>query len=792
MARRRKDEDDAQLGRGFYQSTMEELPEEPRPLSPEGVLFPEADGSILVSVDGAEPEPEKNETAILSQFDSNLAELLDETSQIKIGQEIKQMVEADLRSREKWEARMMDGLEIIGFADIPEDAVAFVGAARVTYPGIAEAMVQFQARAMEELMPAEGPVKVGVIGKSDAKLEERAERVQDYMNYQLTEEDDEYYNETDTLLLMLPYDGSVFRKIAPDPIFSRTRSRLVPAKDFIVPYFATSLKTAPRYTHRYSMPGNVYKRAVAAGYFIDADFQAGMTQGEGSDRTREDTTDDRTQSYHEEDQDLQFYETTIDWEFEDFSDPFAEGKTYKLPYVITWEWETGRVVRVARCWDEGDETCQKDVWFTHYKFLPGFGFYGWGYLHIIGGLGRAASGALRLLLDGSATASLQGGFKSRDARVAGEINFEPAVWQDVDMSAEELAKSFYSPPFKEPSPALFKTLEILINGLQRFASTTEAMVGEASNTGPVGTTVALIEQGSKIFSGIHKRIHAAARIEFKLIARCNFRFMGEQPYPFAVAGSEPREVLFEDFDPKTVDVIPVSDPNIFSSVQRIALWQAGLQLVEGARDLYPPKARRAAHRGMLKALRIPGAEDWLPDDLTKRMDPVSENVALLNGHGIQVYAEQDHEAHLTVHAAFEQELAGMDPEIQQQAMPALKAHKAAHFAEAYRLRLQQQMMSATGGIPLPPYDPNNPETYEELPPEVENAVAIAASGYAPPPPPPSTEEAQDQADADFAAQRDADRKDMQAARDEDRKDAQKAAELQREGLVPDVDSPPIA
>lgn len=799
MSRRQEDVEDP---RG-YLSLVSEIPDEDRPPVDGMSLMP--DGGLMVTLDDidldATDADQVSAQATLNQFDANLAELLSESEQTSIGQDLRRLVEVDLESRSQWERRMLDGLEIIGMADIPEDATAFEGAARVTYPGIAEAMVQFQARAMEELMPPDGPVKVGVIGKATEELEDRAERVQDFMNYQLTEEDDEYFNDTEQLLISLPYAGSVFRKVAPDPVSGRTRARMVTGKDFVVPYFATSLRTAPRYTHRYTMPHNVFRRAVDSGYFVDAEFSPGLLQGQAQNKELEDKSDDRTEARDAEDLDLELCETTIDFEFTQFEDPFSTGKSFKLPYVITFEWETGRVVRVQRCWDRDDPLCRKEVWYTHYKFLPGFGFYGWGYLHLIGGLGRAASGALRLILDGAMTSSIQGGFKAQDARLAGEQVIEPGVWKDVDMSAEELAKSFYTPPYKEPSPALFKTLEILINGIQRFASTTEQMVGDAKNTGPVGTTVALIEQGSKIFSGIHKRIHAAMRIELKLIALCNYRHMAEEGYPFAVRGEataaeglDPQAaggaMFAEDFDPKMIDVVPVSDPNIFSSVQRIALAQAGMQLVDQRPDLFPPEAARKAYKGMLKALRIPGSDDWLPDQMVKRMDPVSENVALLNGSAIQVFMEQDDEAHLAVHSQIEMELAGMPPEIQERALPVLRAHQAAHFANAYRKRVEQQVMAQTGGIPLPPFDPNRPDEYEELPVEIEAAVAREAAKYAPPPPPPAPEDAAKSAAADAESDAKIARADRESDAKIAREEREQAARLVREGVIPDVPAGP--
>jgi hypothetical protein len=772
---------------------VEDLPEDgPAAFAEDGAtVFLRDDGGVDLEIEDEDGDPAEKGSWTENEFDDNLAEHLSESEQVTLGSKLKEFIEVDLQSRSSWERRMLDGLEIIGLEDIPDDAVAFEGAARVTYPGIAEAMIQFQARAMDELMPPEGPVQAGVIGKVTDELEARAKRVQDYMNYQLTEEDDEYYWETDDMLLYLPYAGSAFRKVGIDPVLGRTRSRFVPASDFIVPYWAKSLQTAPRYTHRYSMPLNTFKRAVAAGYFVDADFERQLSSPAGNSTTTtrlEDVADDKSASYHDEDRDLQLYEITIDWEFdwEMHGQKDGEKLKFKLPYTITLEWETQRVVRIARCWNETDENCKRDVWYVHYKFLPGMGFYGWGYLHLIGGLGRAASGAMRLLLDGAATSSLQGGFKSRDARMAGDQTFTPGVWADVDMTSEELAKAFYSPPFKEPSPALFKTLEILITGVQRFASTTEAMVGDASNQGPVGTTVALIEQGSKIFSGIHKRIHAAARIEFKLVATSNFRYMDMEEYPYDVEGGD-KEVFKDDFGPK-IDIVPVSDPNIFSSVQRIALAQAMTQMVTERPDLFSLAEQKRAYRGMIKALRVPSADKYLPETDDKHYDPVSENVGFLSGVATHACPDQDDEAHLAVHTAFEMEVMGMDPEIQAKVIPALKAHKAQHYANAYRKRIEQAVMAQTG-VPLPPYDPNKPEENEQLPFDIENAVARAVAQFAPPPPPPQAPagpEQQSENSKDEMAAREADRKDMLADREAKRSDMKMVAELRRDGLVSDV------
>lgn len=771
---------------GFYASDVQELPEEFEDGSNSSVRDDGAGGVEIDIGDGADYGVTQQEPEAPESFDDNLADKLSESEQRQWGMTLWEYVEIDLESRRTWEERMLDGLEIIGLQDLPDDAVAFEGAARVTYPGIAEAMTQFQARAMEELMPPDGPVKVGVIGRSTKQREEQAERVETYMNYQLTEEDDEYYWEVDDSLLYLPYAGSCFRKIAPDPVTGRTRSRFIPAIDFIVPYWAKSLKTSPRYTHRYTMPINDYKRAVDSGYFIDVDFNPTPQTLSTDRRAVADVSDDRVETYHEDDHILELYEMTLDCEFD--WETMGNGKKYKYPYTVTFERETQRVIRVARCWDENDPLCEKDVWFTHEKFLPGLGFYGWGYLHLIGGLGRAASGALRLLLDGSATSSLNGGFKSRDARLAGNMTFTPGTWTDVDMTSEELAKSFYSPPFKEPSPALFKTLEILVTNIQRFAGTTEARVGDAPATGPVGTMVALIEQASKIFSGIHKRLHAAKRQEFKLIAKCNYRFMSEETFEaFSAKGSI--QISREDFNPETIDVIPVSDPNIFSSVQRIALAQAVVESCEKRPDLFPRNVQLKAYRNLFKALKVPAVDEYLPENPDYHLDPVAENEAIARGIPVEVYREQDDASHITVHQAFLAELQNYPPDTAQPALLAMQAHLAAHMAQGYRKRVEQEVIQRTG-IPLPPFDPANPHEYEELPPDIEAQISKIVAGspaIAPPPPPPPANPEQDQADEAF--QRDQQRKDAAVQGDERRKDFALRAQLKRDGVIPDIEEP---
>lgn len=696
----------------------------------DGATVSQDGDDIVVDMEGREPDSRM----LTGEHDENLAEYLSDSDRMQIGLDLVDAVDQDEESRKQWKKRLLQGLEIIGVEEIPAESSAFDGSSTVTHPAIAEAMVRFQANAMEELFPSEGPVKTKVIGESNPEREEQAIRVEDFMNYQLTEEDDEYFDSTDQMTMYLPYSGSAFKKVHYDQTEGATISRFVTAEDFIVPYDATSLKTAPRYTHKYTLTGNEINAKIASGEFLDSENLdpdgIGMKGALGDDTAREmkDASDQLDAFRAEDDVVYDILEVHAEMVFEEFDQPDGEDDhQVALPYVLTIEKESGEILAIRRLWKEGDAKRRKRVHFIHYKFLPGLGFYGWGYLHIIGSLGKAASGALRALLDGSATASLQGGFKSKESKVAGEFIFTPGVWKDVDMTAEDLAKSFYTPPFKEPSPALFHTLELLVNGIQNFSSTTEAMTGAGDNKGPVGTTLALIEQGSKVYSGIHKRMHKAARFEFKLIAQLNYEHMDDE-YPYDPVGGD-RTVFKQDFDGR-VDIIPVSDPNIYSNVQRVAQAQAVLELVMSDPELYGPEARRQAHLQMHRALRTPDPESLLPSTEPKRLDPVTENQSILTGGAVTAFVEQDHMSHIAAHTMFIQEAAGMNlgEEVLQAALLNMNAHIAEHHAHAYRLRIEQQL-----GVELPDTDFTGED--EDVPLKIDNAVARAIAKNISPPPP---------------------------------------------------------
>ncbi len=659
---------------------------------------------------------------------ANLADQLSSTERHAIADQLLEYVVLDKQVREHHFRRIKDGLELLGLKDLPESDTPFDGAATVTDPLIGEAVVQFQSRAIEELFPADGPVKAAILGEVNQEKEEQAERLEDYMNYQLTVEDQGYFWDVDQMLFYLPMSGSAFKKIYIDPITEMTTGRYVTAEDFIVPYYCKDLQSATRYAHEYTMEGNNIKRAQVDGQFLKDAFLVPSPQIQSdknvsfTDENMEDVADDRVPVVHEDDEVYKLYEYHIDYEMP-FGDPeITEEIDIAPPYIVTIEEESREVLSVRRNWKKGDEKYRKRVWFSHYKFLPGLGFYGFGYLHIIGALAKAASGSLRAILDTAALSNLPGGFKSKKAKISGEHRFTLGEFRDIDMSPEDLQQAFLPLPVNEPSPALATTYENLIQRGKEFMGVTEVITGGADNRGPVGTTLALIEQAGKPQSAIHKRLHKAMREELSLMAQLNFELMDRDEYPYELGG-ESKVVLKQDFDGR-VDVIPVSDPNIFSSVQRIAQSQGVLELVESAPDLYGEKGRKEAHRRMLAALKVPEVDKLLPEDATpKNLDPVSENQMMATGLPVQVMTTQDDDAHMAVHQTFAEMMAMGEPELWKQVEPVFMSHKMEHLVSQHRKEIEQML-----GMELPPFDLYDEAETEDLPPEIEQMLsqAIAA------------------------------------------------------------------
>lgn len=663
----------------------------------------------LMTGEATDPDAaeEKNEKEGIA-FEANLAELLEEDALTEMGTNLLELVKVDIESRKDWYEKLKKGLERLGIYDPDSDAET--GITKVSHPMLMEAATQFQARAMTELLPPGGPVKSTIEGEEDEEIQAQAKRVERYMNYQLTIEDRTYYDERDQMLFLLPFTGSEFDKQFYDHATERVLSRWVRCDDFIVPYNCKTLEAAPRYTHAIRMNGDSLRGKMASGFYIDCD----LSEPTDTDQSQAPLTEKLQNLDGQEkpqlldvDKEYTLYEIHVDY---DVSLDGVEGSI--KPYTITVDSELGKVLSIYRNWRESDRLKRKRVWFSHKKFLPGFGFYGFGLLHAIGNLGDAASEILRILIDSGAFATLQGGFKSIDAKIKGDVTLTPGEWVDTEMTFEELEKAFYTPPWKEPSPTLEKLLGVLVESGQKFASTTETMTGDAATTGPVGTMVAQIEQGSKVFSGIHKRLHKAFGDEFIHIAELNGQFLPDS-YPYRMA-SRDQHVLRQDFDDR-IDIVPVSDPNIFSSAQRIAMMQAALQMATQLPDLGD---RAEAARQLLTAMRFPNPERIFPKRTqAERADPLSEGSIMLMGRPIRAYVDQDHPSHITVHMG---QMQGMLPQYQ----PLMQAHIAEHMA------MEQFKKFATMGIPLPPlkWDAEAKQPMmPALPPQLEAQIAVMAA-----------------------------------------------------------------
>lgn len=527
---------------------------------------------------------------------ANLADTLDDSVLSKLAMDVIKWVEWDEDSREDWETRESKGIRLLGVSSQTEGGALFEGASKVTHPLLAEAITQFHSRAIAELWPPEGPVKAVALGDPMPETAEQAERVQDYMNYQYTQLMPGGFEEEDQMLFRLPLSGSCFKKVYFDPLEDAVCSRFVEPADFIAPYSATDLRSSPRFTHRIREMHNDVKRKMAYGYYIKTDLAMPLNEGHDYPRTLDeiDHTEGKSRTQVDEDERHTILEMYVDYDLPGHEDDYA------LPYIVTVDRDEQKVLRVQRNWKPDDERKRKRIYFAHYKFTPGFGFYGYGLLHLIGGLSNSATGALRALLDSAQYSNLQGGFRTRDSKIiGGDTPIAPGEWREVQSSMEELKNGFFPLPTKEPSKVLFELLGYLDERGQRFASTTENMVGEATNTAPVGTTMALIEQGSKVFTAIHKRLHEAHAKEFRIVAELNYEYLPEEGYPYAVKGGN-RSIMASDFDDR-VDVIPVSDPALISNTQRIAQAQALLDMSERHADKINVEK---AVRNMLAALRV--------------------------------------------------------------------------------------------------------------------------------------------------------------------------------------------
>jgi hypothetical protein len=653
-----------------------------------------ADGDVLIG----DPELDMMDEMDDAEFDQNLAEVIDEKELARKAQELISFYENDRAARAEWEERYKEGLKTLdpdGGQPEGEAERASRGLSIVVHPLIAEAATQFNAKAIAELYPSGGPVKSVIIGTPNEKLENQARRVREYMNYQITQEMPEYFPDLDQMLFHLPLIGHTFKKVWWNPNFDRQCSDFVKAEDFVVAPESKDLYTSPRYTHVIRMPKNDFNRYVKNGYYLPTKYGGGdgldpsgdvIGEIEGVDQY--DDSNDDVMTLLE----MHVYDLFDGIDGEEMDDGDEDDNAVAIPYVITIDYENQNVVSIRRNWKQDDEMKKRRDWFVSYKFLPGLGFYGFGLYHMIGGLGKAATGSLRALLDSAAFANMQGGFKLRGRVAGGDMQISPGEFIDLDSTVDDVNKAIMPLPFKEPSSSLFNLLGFMVDAGQRFASTADLNIGDANPNAPVGTTVALIEQGSKAFSAIHKRLHYAQGQEFKLLAGLNAENLPDE-FSFSQAGAA--EIVYRsDFDDR-IDIVPVSDPNIFSTAQRIAQAQAVLEMARSApqlHDLYQ------AYKRMYEAIRIPNIDEILkkPEDAVQ-MDPIDENMSVLYGKPIRAFPEQDHESHIAVHIQFLQDpsLAGNPGAKAMQ--PVLIAHIAEHIALLYR-----QRMEASINMEMPP------------------------------------------------------------------------------------------
>tara|TARA_E500000318_G_scaffold22843_1_gene23247 strand:- start:445 stop:2568 length:2124 start_codon:yes stop_codon:yes gene_type:complete len=582
---------------------------------------------------------------------------------------------------------------------------------------IAEAATQFNAKAIAELYPSGGPVKTIIVGDPSEEVEEQARRVKDFMNYQITQEMPEYFPDLDQMLFQLPLVGHTFKKVWWDANLERQCSQFVKAEDFVVSPESKDLYTSNRYTHIIRMPKNDFNKYVKAGYYLPSKYTGDDVDPSGDIGSEIEGVDPYGDSSDEMMTLLEVhsYQTFdgIDGGNED------EENLVSLPYVVTIDYDAESIVSVRRNWNEEDKQQKRRDWFVSYKFLPGTGFYGFGLFHMIGGLGKAATGSLRALLDSAAFANMQGGFKLKGRVTGGELQINPGEFADLDATVDDVNKAIMPLPFKEPSNTLFNLMTAITDAGRRFASTADLNVGDVNPNAPVGSTVALIEQGSKSFSAIHKRLHYSQGQEFKLLSKLNAEYLPES-FQFSMGGTS-QTVFAKDFDDR-IDVVPVSDPNIFSTAQRIAQAQAVLTMSQQSPQLHDVYE---AHKRMYEAIRINNIDEILkkPDEAS-RIDPVSENMSLMYGKSIRAFPEQDHESHIAVHLQFAQDpsLAGNPGAAGMQ--PMLIAHIAEHIALLYR-----QKMEAGIGMALPNL-PNlrDPKfRFEDIDPQLDMMISQRAA-----------------------------------------------------------------
>jgi len=606
-------------------------------------IIPDEDGGATVDFDPSAV----NQPSTESHFD-NLSDILPDDVLDPIGSTLKNNYMDYKMSRKEWEKTYTEGLDLLGFKYENRNE-PFQGASGATHPVLAEAVTQFQATAFKELLPSDGPVRAQVLGRGDPGKEQQAQRVKDFMNYQIMDQMSEYESEFDSMLFHLPLSGSTFKKVYYDDLLGRAVSKFVPADDLIVPYTANSLDDAEAIIHIVKISENDLRKQQVGGFYSDVEVG---TPGESTkdDITTKEKELEGVSKSGKQQPIFTLLECHVDLDLEGFEDMDPEGEPtgIKLPYIVTIEENSTKVLSIRRNYAPNDPKRQRIHYFVHFKFLPGLGFYGFGLIHMIGGLSRTATSALRQLLDAGTLSNLPAGFKQRGVRVRDEASpIQPGEFKDVDAPGGNLRDAFYPLPYKEPSQTLLALMGIVVQAGQRFAAISELQTGDGNQQAAVGTTMALLERGSKVMSAIHKRMYSAMKKEFKLLGKIIATYLPPE-YPYDVVGGE-RTVKQTDFDDR-VDILPVADPNIFSMSQRITLAQTELQLATSNPQLHN---MYAIYRKMYEALGVKDIDQVLPPPAPQApKDPSLEHIDALTGKPFQAFGGQDHQAHITSHLNF--------------------------------------------------------------------------------------------------------------------------------------------
>jgi len=655
------------------------------------------DGGVMIQL-GEEAEDESGG----EEHDANLADFLSDTELGNIANELVADYKSDKESRKDWEETYVKGLELLGLK-IEDRTQPWEGACGVFHPMLAEAVVRFQAQAIQEIFPAKGPVVTKIVGDVTRDRIKQSERVKEYLNFLITERMSEYRAETERMLFSLPLAGSAFRKVYYDESLGRPASIFVPAEDFVVSYGTTDLLTCERATHVMKKTDNELRKLQVSGFYRDVEIPDSVPDISDIQKTY-DRLNGESKPYDLDSRHV-LLEMMVDYDLPGFEDEIdGEPTGIGLPYVITIDMSSRTILSIRRNWYADDELKKRRQHFVQYTYLPGFGFYGFGLVHMVGGLAKSATSILRQLVDAGTLSNLPGGLKTRGLRIKGDDTpIMPGEFRDVDIPSGTLRDNISFLPYKEPSTVLYQLLGNLIDEGRRFASQADMKISDMNSEAPVGTTLALLERSMKVMSAVQARLHASMKKEFKLISNI-VRDYGPNEYPYETKG---QDMTREDFS-DNIDVIPVSDPNAGTMAQRIMKYQAALQLAQAAPQIYDLPL---LHRQMLDALGLADVDEVIPLKDTMPTDPVSENMNVLNQKPVKAFIYQDHEAHIQTHMAFIQ-----DPKIQQLASQspnaqllsaAMQAHIAEHVAFQYRREIEEQL-----GVPLPPPEEPLPEDVE--------------------------------------------------------------------------------